>query len=79
MHKSPYLISKMQDLSEYINNKLAEESATLSIEDHAGASHDWVEGERTLSHTSKPTLLPVLLSLEQPPRITGQSFAVPNV
>lgn len=38
-HQSQCFISRLKDLSEYINSELAEESAKLSIKDRAGVSH----------------------------------------
>jgi hypothetical protein len=72
----------MQDLSKYINNELAEESAKLSIKDNTGVLHSCstngpqLEGGNTPLYTSKLMLLPALPCLEQQSRITGQSSAV---
>ncbi|KIM93488.1 hypothetical protein OIDMADRAFT_61633 [Oidiodendron maius Zn] len=41
---SPHPISKMQDLSRYINSELAEESAKLGLKDNTGILPGWRSG-----------------------------------
>ena len=77
---SPHPISKMQDLSRYINGELAEVSAKLGLKYNTGILHsclNGVEGGNTPPYTNKPMLLPVLPGWELS-RITGQSSAIRN-